>query len=334
MTLNDIASALGISRATVSNAFNHPDRLADEMREKILAYCKAQGYYGPDPRARAMRRRDLHEVAVVFHHDLSYALTDPLSIAFLQGVAKELDKRKLALQLIPKMGRRVDWAAAFQTTADALIVHDEVDADLIPQLRALRKPLALVDAVVSDLNGVKIDDWQGAAQAMNYVLSKKPDFVVALCLPMDPIQRQSVMTQSPSADANFVGSARMSGYMHAITQSGFPLSRVSWIEVDDQDPDAAANLALPVIEPLLQQGRIGVAAMTDRMALSTLKALQERGASQLVALIGFDDIPAAEAAGLSTIRQNASLKGELAVQIALDAIGSVVLPVEIVIRST
>lgn len=334
MTLNDIASALGISRATVSNAFNHPDRLADDMREKVLAYCKEQGYFGPDPRARAMRRRDLHEVAVVFHHDLSYALTDPLSIAFLQGVAKELDKRKLALQLIPKMGRRVDWAAAFQTTADALIIHDEVGADLMPQLRALRKPLALVDASVSDLNGVKVDDWQGAAYAMSYVLSKKPDFVVALCLPINPIQRQSVMALSPNADTNFVGSARMSGYMHALTQSGFPLNHVSWIEVDDQAPDAAAHLALPVIEPLLKRGQVGVVAMTDRMALSTLNSLRERGAPSLAALIGFDDIPAAEFAGLSTIRQNASLKGELAVQIALDAIGSVVLPVEIVIRST
>ena len=70
LTLNDVARELGVSRATVSNAFNKPELLAKEMLERIMTASLELGYFGPDPMARAMRRKDLHEVAVVFHHDL------------------------------------------------------------------------------------------------------------------------------------------------------------------------------------------------------------------------------------------------------------------------
>ena len=53
-----------------------------------------------------------------------------------------------------------------------------------------------------------------------------------------------------------------------------------------------------------------------------------------VAVVGFDDIPAAAAAGLTTVRQNSFRKGELAVQILLDAHASTTLPVELIVRDT
>ena len=37
VTLSTVAEHVGVSRSTVSNAYNHPDQLSAEMRQKILA---------------------------------------------------------------------------------------------------------------------------------------------------------------------------------------------------------------------------------------------------------------------------------------------------------
>ena len=54
MTLQTIADALGVSRTTVSNAYNRPDQLAPELRRKVLEIAKELVYAGPDPAARRL----------------------------------------------------------------------------------------------------------------------------------------------------------------------------------------------------------------------------------------------------------------------------------------
>lgn len=49
-TLKSIANELGVSNATVSNAFNRPDQLSEKRRNEILAACSKLGYFGPTRR--------------------------------------------------------------------------------------------------------------------------------------------------------------------------------------------------------------------------------------------------------------------------------------------
>ncbi len=44
MTLKTIADAVGVSRTTVSNAYNRPDQLAPELRDRILGAARELGY--------------------------------------------------------------------------------------------------------------------------------------------------------------------------------------------------------------------------------------------------------------------------------------------------
>ncbi len=54
-TLQTIADAVGVSRSTVSNAYNRPDQLNPALRERILAVARDLAYPGPDPAARRLR---------------------------------------------------------------------------------------------------------------------------------------------------------------------------------------------------------------------------------------------------------------------------------------
>jgi DNA-binding LacI/PurR family transcriptional regulator len=334
LTLGDVAAALGVSRATVSNAFNRPDQLSAQLREQILQRSRELGYFGPDPAARALRRPSLREVAVIYHHGLSFALNDPLSMMFLQGVASELDRRGLSLQLIPKLGRDLELTSAFQTTADALIVHAEIGPELAPEVLGARKPLVLVDTHVAGVPSVRIADRSGAATAMAYALERRPDRVLALCFTLNELQRADVYGSSEPVLSASVAVERRVGFLRAATQHGWLATQIDWIEIDDLNPEGASERLRDLQAGMAAGCRVAVVAMTDRMGLSALAQVRQWPGVQIVAAVGFDDIPAAAAAGLTTIRQDARRKGELAVCTVLDRLGSTELAVELVQRDT
>src|SRR4029450_9079533 len=103
VTLATIAEAVGVSRTTVSNAYNRPDQLSPALREKVLAAAGELGYFGPDPMARGLRRRRAGPPPLVFPQPLSYAFTDPAAALFLKGMANGLEEHGAALTIIPRM---------------------------------------------------------------------------------------------------------------------------------------------------------------------------------------------------------------------------------------
>lgn len=70
-TLASLAAELKVSRTTVSNAFNRPDQLSADLRERVLATAKRLGYAGPDPVARSLRTRKAGAVGLVMAEPLT-----------------------------------------------------------------------------------------------------------------------------------------------------------------------------------------------------------------------------------------------------------------------
>ncbi|EUA25140.1 bacterial regulatory s, lacI family protein [Mycobacterium intracellulare] len=76
-TLASVADELNVSRTTISNAFNRPDQLSADLRERVLATAKRLGYAGPDPVARSLRTRKAGAVGLVMAEPLTYFFSDP-----------------------------------------------------------------------------------------------------------------------------------------------------------------------------------------------------------------------------------------------------------------
>lgn len=334
LTLEDVAAALGVSRTTVSNAFNRPAQLSEPLRAQVLGKARQMGYFGPQLVARAMRRRELREVGVVFHHDLSWALADPSTIETLRGIASELDPRHLTMQVIPKMGRKLALAAAFQTTADALIVHAEIGPEFASQLEASDRPLVLVDAMVPGIPAVRVADKTGAAAAMAHALSKRPDRIVIPSFPVAADEVADALRQRARPTRGWVGTERLLGYLKSLREAGFAMERVTFLPVDDAQPATAAALMAGVRASLPTGTRLAIVAMSDRLALASLTVARRWRGIHVVAAVGFDDMPGAAAAGLTTVRQDLFAKGKLAVRVVLDGAKPAMLPVELVVRST
>lgn len=100
-TLQTVADALGVSRSTVSNAYNRPDQLTADLRERVLAEAERIGYAGPNAAARSLRRGRAGALGLLFTESLSYAFSDPYAVGFLQGLGEVVERHGTSLLLVP-----------------------------------------------------------------------------------------------------------------------------------------------------------------------------------------------------------------------------------------
>src|SRR3954468_19921774 len=173
VTLADVAAHLGVSRTTVSNAYNRPDQLSPKLRDRVLAAATDLGYHGPDPMARGLRRGRTGSLGLVFDQSLTYAFTDPAGALFLQGMAAGLEEHGAALSLIPRMPDGPAHSADLVRSAlvDGYVVFCTTsDDERMRAVRARGLPFVLVesfgDAATAHVN---IDDIAGAEAAARHL---------------------------------------------------------------------------------------------------------------------------------------------------------------------
>jgi DNA-binding LacI/PurR family transcriptional regulator len=313
VTLRTIAEAVGVSRTTVSNAYNRPDQLAPALRDRILGTAHELGYRGPDPAARRLRSgRRREAVGLLVSEGLSGALTDPASVMVLQGIARATEDAGVALLLVPERGGVRD------AVVDAFCLYSlAADHPSVAAARERGVPLVVVDAPRIEGHAfVGSEDRRGARLAVEHLLALGH-------------RRFALLTTS------VIDRDRLAGYREALEAAG-----VEWVRYE-----LAANLP----ERGLEGGRLALAAnprptaliaATDQLALGALQAASETGLHVPgdVSVVGFDDVPAAAWShpALTTVRRPQFEKGEVAGRLLSDGAESrqVILPVELMVRGS
>jgi DNA-binding LacI/PurR family transcriptional regulator len=333
-TLATIAKELGISRMTVSNAFNRPDQLSPELRERVLAKAAERGYGGPDPGARALSRGRTGSVGVVLDAPLTVAFSDPAAVQVMHGVATVCEERELGMTLVPRI---VGHDAELVKTAlvDGFVVYCMGDDD--PRLHAMnerRLPYVLIDHAGSDADlTVGIDDRGAARATMEHLIGlghRRFGAVLGWDVPVPTAE------EALAGMAYYVARERLGGWQDAIRAAG-----LDWESV----PIASANgfgheTGRAAGGKLLDRADrpTAIVCMSDVLAIGVLDAAKDRGVDVpgQLSVTGFDDVPEALAAGLTTIRQPHQDKGAEALRLLLgdQPHASVLLPTELVPRHT
>src|SRR5262249_47112784 len=127
VTLATVAEALGVSPMTVSNAYNRPEKLSPQLRERVFATAAELGYPGPHPTAPPLRRGRAGGLGVVLGETLPYAFEDPAAVEFLRGLARASVDSGIALNLVPAGGRETDPALVLDAVVDAFVVFSLPD---------------------------------------------------------------------------------------------------------------------------------------------------------------------------------------------------------------
>jgi DNA-binding LacI/PurR family transcriptional regulator len=336
-TLDTVAAAVGVSRMTVSNAFNRPDQLSPELRRRVLAAARDLGYGGPDPVARTLSRGETGSIGLVFDYSLTVALKDPATVELLHGVAAGCEEREKGLSLVPRIADR-DEVLVHRALVDGFVLYCVTEDD--PRLRAVRArrlPYVLIDLPpIAGARQVNIDD-RGAARSM-------VDHLVALGHRRFGVVVGWGSTGATAAEAEanamfHVDGERLAGWRAGLEAAGIDSNTVpvaSGPGFDRETGRIAGGRLLDAPEP-----PTAVVTISDPLAIGVMDAAAERGIDVpgRLSVVGFDDVPAAAHASppLTTVWQPHARKGAAAVRLVLepgDRAEHVLLPTKLVVRSS
>ena len=175
-TLASLAAELKVSRTTISNAYNRPDQLSADLRERVLETAKRLGYPGPDPVARSLRTRKAGAVGLVLTEPLNYAFSDPAAVSFVAGVAESCEEVGQGLLLLAVgPGRSIGEGshAVLNAGVDGFVVYSVADDDPYLEVALERNlPVVVVDQPkdVPGTSGVCIDDRAAMRELADYVV--------------------------------------------------------------------------------------------------------------------------------------------------------------------
>jgi DNA-binding LacI/PurR family transcriptional regulator len=343
LTVKSLAAAVGVSPATISNAYNHPDQLSAELRERILATAAELGYPGPDAAGRRLRIGRAEAVGVLLSERLSYAFSDPFAIEFLTGLSEVVEEHRISIVLMP-LSTQIDGASSTSGVDDSdltAVRNANIDALAILSLPtdhpaamvAMARGIRLVMTDMSrdpESSWVAIDDFGAGVMVGEHLAGLGHRDVAVLVETNQPAG--SPGRRLDEAQLGFLDyAARVAGLRQALA------GQVMIISGGHNSIESGATAT----SWLLDRNRTptAIVGLSDVLALGALEVLAGRGLNVPfdVSVCGFDDVAAAQAANLTTVHQPIRDKGQHVGRLLIDPESQprqVLLPISLITRGT
>ncbi len=314
-TLKEVAAEVGVSVATVSNAYNRPDQLSEGLRVRVFEAAERLGYSGPDAMGRSLRRRKAGAIGVLYTDRLSYAFTDPAASMFLEGLSAAAEEAGLGMLLLPRgpVDHR-DIEAVIGAVVDGFVTYCAADDDPLLEMVLRRgSPVVFVDhSPEARASSIGIDDEGGARAAARHLVSLGHRRFGVVSFHFDAEVRDGFAAAQRQAEiTNIDTRSRFDGYKAMLEEAGIDWKDVPVYECGENTPEKARAAA----EALLAKSPrpTAILALSDQLAFGVMAAADELGISipEDLSVVGFDDVPEAARAEppLTTIYQPHVEKG-------------------------
>lgn len=334
ITIKSLAKVMGISHTTVSNAWNNPEKLSPELRQRILQYASELGFQGPDKLARALRTGKSDTIGVIFNDSMSYVFIDPHDIALMRGIAVQCEEQNVNLVLIPLRKRQ---QTPLNTLVDGYILNaTHNNAAMIQHALAHGRPVVTLDFQFPDHSSVSIDNACAMRDIARYLADKGHRHFGIIAFPSQPSAQGMCDLTAPVTGDNLLMLSRVNACREVFQQRGFALE-TCWLYQTRHDEEHGEKAAKALLET--HPEITALICLSDRFAVGAIRYCQRQqlAVPQRVAVTGFDNL-AVEVAGmrLTTVAQDAEKKGEMAVKLLLTR-GPVThyeLPYQLIIRES
>jgi LacI family transcriptional regulator len=340
-TIYDVASAAGVSIASVSRVLNGRGNPLPQTRERVLQAVAELGFI-PDGAARALSARLKEVIGVVIRR--------PTGTVASGGIFQDEDE---SLQFPDLINRGIEVAAqhrdynllvssvdvddhalarrvfALARKSDGLILHDQVlDANELEQLSRRVPIVTLAGVATPATSNVGGDNRTGMAELAQHLIGEHGYHTLAY------------LGGHPDSPDNLT---RHAAFQAAVTQAGGTLvAGPEW-----QGNYCAAGGARVIGRLLASDTPLprAIACANDQTALGVIYALRQHGLDVPgdVAVTGFDDIPMARhlRPQLTTVRQPIQEIGATAFEVLYAMINSaepglrdIVLPTQLIPRES
>ncbi|HVR81206.1 MAG TPA: LacI family DNA-binding transcriptional regulator [Luteimonas sp.] len=327
----DIAHLAGVSQATVSRVLCGSPLVNAETRKRVETVARELNYK-VDRHASSLRTQLSGTLALLLFEDPTPddSHINPFFLSMLGSITRACARRGQDL-LVSFQHLSDDWHADYEDSmrADGLILLGYGDyltyRSKLDKLVEQGTRFVRWGAVLPDQPGVSIgcDNYNGGQLAGEHLVGRG-------------CRRIAFLGDASSHYPEFLERYRgCDAALHAVGGAMDPALQV--------DAESAEEAGYQAARELLGRGGAfdAVFAASDQIALGAMRALGEHGLRlpEDVAVVGFDDIPAARFANpaLTTVVQDTTRAGELLVETLLQLVRgepaeSITLPVSLVVR--
>lgn len=322
-TINDVATAAGVSVATVSKAVNGRYGIAPETIARVLKVVDELGYESSLV-ASSMRSRRTGVIGVLV------ADFEPFSAEILKGVGAEL--RDSHYDLLAYAGSRQVEGPGWERRSLQRLSGTLIDAAIMVTPTVVSAsadiPIVAIDphAGRADLPTVESDSFGGAREATQYLIT---------------LGHTRIGFIGGRADLRSAA-LRDAGYRRALADAGIPFDP-SLVQSGTYQKETAREPALALLRS--PRRPTAVFAANDLSGIAILSAAAELGLEVPgdLSMIGFDDIPEASqmTPPLSTIHQPMQSLGATAARMVVALMAGetpesthIILPTRLVPRAT
>ncbi len=305
VTLKDIAKEAGVTAATVSMVINNKPNIGEKTRQKVLDIAKKLNYF-PNVVARGLATRKNNAIGVIVPD-----LASSFVIRVLQGIKSSIRKVDYTIILFDTTGHSSQEDEIYQKVIregridGLIIVGGGSNDESFKFLKEEDIPCVLVARQSKIMDCVFVNQEKCSAEATRYLIGKGHSRIALVKMKRDYENAES----------------RIQGYRTALEQAGLNYDESLIFESPTYDIEGGKS----VVNKIIESGKNPTAVFCtagDMVAVGIVKALK-KSVIQVpgqMAVIGYDDLPAAEAIepALTTVRQPKLEMGDIAINILLD----------------
>lgn len=326
-SIGDVAKQAGVSTATVSRAFSHPERVSPKTRERVLAAAETMNF-GISRTAGILKSGRSYRIALL----VGSGKLEWFTACIVEGLNEVFHAAGYDLALYP-IGDLDERAAFFEDlpvrgNADAVIVSSfDIEPGEIERLASAHIPLVGINVAHTEslTASVGIDDIAGMQRLVRHLVK----------MGHRRIAYQFVAFHSA---LSFSSAIRLEGFRRACAEFPDVSGQVLRAESDEQSFDMTMDALFSTPTP-----PTAICFHQDSQAIPLLYRLPRYGVQvpRDLSITGFDDSLFAAEVGLTTIHQDPKAMAELAARKTLDLIEDRPLaqphetfPIDLVVRDT
>jgi len=313
ITINDIALACHVSKATVSRYLNRSGYVSADVADKIKAKIKELNYI-PSETARSLSTKNSNVIGVVVPE-----VGNPFFAEIFKGISSIADANDLNILYCNTdnnatkelktlaMLRKYNIAGLIITPASSCSVDESYDEKIINVINQLETPVVLLDRDIESVSwdGVFTDNTKGAYICTKLLITEGHKKIATI-----------------TGDKNLkLGKERLKGFTDALLDSG------SYIDPENiYEGDFTTETAYKLTREMMSKmdKPTGLFSPNNLTTIGILKALHELGYNipEDIALVAFDDIELLTTLNinLSVVERNAENMGRRTMELLLERI--------------
>jgi LacI family transcriptional regulator len=290
-----------VSIATVSRVFNAPHKVNSDTRKAVLSAVDALEYI-PHDTASSRAKSELGRIGVI-----SPFFTAPAFVQRMRGISAALTSAKyeLVVYAVESDEQLEEYLHVLPVSnrLDGLVIMSlEIDDETTNRILKNQLETVMIETVSNEFSAVTVDNYSGGRMVGEYAVKrgyKSFGFIGEIEGPGYSIY--------PTRE-------RFRGYRDVLRDAGYTIEPHNTISTDFK-----VDKAQTAIRSYLEAGTFPelIFASSDIRAIALIKAANDLGIKipDQLAVIGFDNIDAADFMDLTTVSQHLDESGRLAIDI-------------------